>query len=323
VRILSVGILSGALSLAGPDSAAPASRVTPQAAPALSIGSPNEGRLDGGARLSETPYMRVVPYYAESNARWGLPSLVGLIERAARRVSRKFPDAVLSVGDLSRRGGGGLDRHHSHESGRDADIGFYIRNAKRPILPLRFVAFSAAGSAPAMPGAIFDDARNWALIEALVDDPFARVSYIFVAAHIRTRLLRYAEQMGVSSALRQRVAEVMMQPRRAVHDDHFHIRVACPREQHRTCVEEAILPASHKRPPVARSRQRSGTDDRRRPLPALPLPSKGSGAIATFGGRAETVGIGDAIETTASLDKPRGEPPRPLANAAEADNVEP
>jgi penicillin-insensitive murein endopeptidase len=323
VRILSVGILSGALCLAAADSAAPAPRLTPPAAPALSIGSPNGGRLDGGARLSETPYMRVVPYYAESNARWGLPSLVGLIDRAARRVTRKFPDAVLSVGDLSRRGGGELDRHRSHESGRDADIGFYISNGKRPILPLRFVAFSATGSAPAMPGAIFDDARNWGLIEALVDDSFARVSHIFVAAHIRARLLRYAEQMGVSSALRQRVAEVMMQPRRAVHDDHFHIRVACPREQHRTCVEEAILPASHMRPPVARSRQRSGTDDRRRPFPALPLPPKGSGAIATFGGRAEALGIGDTTETTTSLNGPRAELSHPLANAPEADNVEP
>jgi penicillin-insensitive murein DD-endopeptidase len=321
VRVLSVGILSAALVFAAPDSAAPAPRVTPPAAPALSIGSPNEGRLDGGARLSETPYMRVVPYYAESNARWGLPSLVGLIDRAARRVARKFPDAVLSVGDLSRKGGGGLDRHHSHESGRDADIGFYIRNARRPLLPLRFVAFSAAGSAPAMPGALFDDARNWALIEALVDDPVARVSYVFVAAHIRARLLRYAEQTGVSRSLRERAAEVMMQPRRAVHDDHFHIRVACPREQHGTCVEEAILSTPHMRPPVARSRQRSGTDDRRRPLPVLPLPSKGSGAIATFGGRAEALGFGDTIETTASVDKPQAEVPRPLANAGEAGNV--
>jgi penicillin-insensitive murein endopeptidase len=69
----------------------------------LSIGSPNQGRLDGGKRLGAAPYLRVVPYYAPSTARYGLPALTGLVERAARHVARKFPDAVLNVGDMSRR----------------------------------------------------------------------------------------------------------------------------------------------------------------------------------------------------------------------------
>jgi penicillin-insensitive murein endopeptidase len=308
------------MAFAGPDSAAPAPRGAP--APALSIGSPNEGRLDGGARLTETPYLRVVPYYAESNARWGLPSLVGLIDRAARRVAHKYPDAVLSVGDLSRRGGGELDRHHSHESGRDADIGFYIRNAKRPVLPVKFVAFSAAGAAPAMPGAIFDDARNWALVEALIDDPSTRVSYIFVVSHVRARLLRYAEKIGIPSATRERAAEVMMQPRRAAHDDHFHIRIACPREQHGTCVEEAVVYAPHARPPVPRTRHRAGTDDHGKPLPALPVPPKSVGAVARFADPAKELDVADTTDVAVREDQGTVGSPRPLANAAEVDNVE-
>jgi penicillin-insensitive murein DD-endopeptidase len=332
VRILSIGILSALFAFAGPDRAAPAPRGpnTP-AAPALSIGSPNEGRLDGGAHLAETPYLRVVPYYAESNARWGLPSLVGLLDRAAKRVAKKFPDAVLSVGDLSRKAGGELDRHHSHESGRDADVGFYIRNAKRPILPAKFVAFSAAGTAPSMPGALFDEARNWAFIEALIDDPVARVSQIFVVAHIRARLLRYAEQTGVSRELRERAAEVMMQPRRAAHDDHFHVRVACPREQH-TCVEQAVVYSPRVRPPVVRARHRSGTDDRQKLLPALPASPKGGG-VATLDDPSDFP-IADAIEKARTIRRPAeggaelhddrrtSELGRPLANAADADNVD-
>jgi penicillin-insensitive murein endopeptidase len=321
VRLLSVGTLSALLALAAPDSAAPPPRAaTPAPSLALSIGSPNGGRLDGGTRLSEAPYLRVVPYYADSNARWGLPSLVGLIDRAARRVARKFPDAVLSVGDLSRKEGGGLDRHRSHESGRDADVGFYVRNAKKPILPARFVAFSTSGNAPSMPGAIFDEARNWAFIESLIDDPAARVSYVFVAAHIRARLLRYAEHTGVARDLRERAAEVMMQPRRAAHDDHFHVRVACPREQHGTCVEEAVVYGSRTRPPVARSRQRSGTDDRRKPLPALPTPPKGAGLVAHLAGQANTA-VASQIETTSGSEGQTKDVVRPLANAVEADNV--
>ncbi len=261
--------------------------------------------------MAEAPYLRVVPYYTGSNARWGLPSLDGLLDRAARRVARRFPDAVLSVGDLSRKGGGELDRHHSHESGRDADVAFYFRSGgKRVVLPSRFVAVSANGSPVGLPGAVFDDARNWALVEALVDDSTTRVSQIFVASHIRARLLRYAEQTGVSRMLRERAAEVMMQPRRAAHDDHFHVRIACPRNQHGTCVEDAIVRAPRGRPPVARGRQRSGLE-RRAKAPPEPLPNQAEGAVA-----AESEPL-DAVETLGSVDRPR-----PLANAAGVDNVE-
>ena len=237
---------------------------------ALSIGSPNEGRLDGGKRLAAAPYLRVVPYYAESSARWGLPALVGLLDRAARRVAKRYPDAVLSVGDLSRREGGVLERHHSHKTGRDADLGFYLRNsANKALLAPRFVTFSPRGQAIDMPGAVFDDARNWALVEALLEDREARVSHIFVALHIRARLLRYAEQHGVPKDVRQRAAEVMMQPSQAAHDDHFHVRIGCPPDQGTKCVEHAVLRSPRPTSGMVQIRMRSG---RERILPVLPPP---------------------------------------------------
>src|SRR5439155_25796279 len=130
----------------------------------------------------------------------------------------------------SRAGGGELDRHASHESGRDADVGFYVKNqAGRAIYAEHFVAFKGDGTAPSWPGAHFDDARNWAFVAALVGDGHARVSHIFVATPIRARLLTYAEKIGAPSSLRQRAAEVMAQPRGALpHDDHFHVRIMCP-----------------------------------------------------------------------------------------------
>jgi penicillin-insensitive murein endopeptidase len=310
VRAWSIGIIAGLLAITGRDSAAPAPRAAP-APPALSIGSPNEGRLDGGARLSEASYLRVVPFYAESNARWGLPSLVNLLDRAARRVARQFPDAVLSVGDLSRKRGGELDRHHSHESGRDADVGFYLRNAaKKPILPSQFVAFSPAGSAKGLPGAFFDDARNWSFIAALIDDPVTKVSRVFVAAHIRARLLRYAEQMGVDPQVRGHAAEVMMQPRRAPHDDHFHVRIACPKSQHGTCVEEAIAVLPRTRPPVAHARRRVGTDHAGRVLPALGGNSGRNAAPDPEFTQTHTDAVGTEEEAL------------PLANASGVDTLE-
>src|SRR5262249_14013797 len=84
-----------------------------------SIGSPTEGHLVGGPRLDEAPYLRIVPAYAGGDVRWALEALVSLLDYAARAVRRENADAVMSVGHLSRAGGGELDRHASHESGRD------------------------------------------------------------------------------------------------------------------------------------------------------------------------------------------------------------
>jgi penicillin-insensitive murein endopeptidase len=298
--------------------AAPAARPgKPTATASFSIGSPNQGRLDGGKRLAAAPYLRVVPYYAESTARWGLPSLVGLIDRAARRVARRFPDAVLSVGDLSRREGGELERHHSHKSGRDVDLGFYLRSAAdKPLLPDRFVTFSARGEATDHSGAVFDDARNWALVEALIDDNETRVSHIFVARHIRARLLRHAERRGVSMELRQRAAELMMQPSQAAHDDHFHVRIACPPDQGR-CVEYAVLRSPRTAPGLVRVRMRSGTE---RTLPVLPPADPHPPSPATV---EERVPAGDptADETTPLGSDHVGR--RPLSKRGGADNLDP
>jgi penicillin-insensitive murein endopeptidase len=203
-----------------------------------SVGSPTAGHLVGGMHLDETSYIRIEPADAEGDVRWGLEPLVTMLDRAARDVRRQFPGAVTSVGHLSRQGGGDIDRHRSHESGRDADVGFFARSAEgRQLLAAHFVAFRADGTAPTWPGAYFDDAKNWALLAALLRDPDAQVTHVFVAAPLRARLLAYAERLGAPASLRVHAAEVMQQPHGALpHDDHFHVRIACP-TQMAGCVE--------------------------------------------------------------------------------------
>jgi penicillin-insensitive murein endopeptidase len=170
-----------------------------------------------------------------------------MVDRAARQVRRQFPEAITSVGHLSREGGGEIDRHHSHESGRDADVGFFVRTSRgRQLLASHFVQFRGDGTAPSWPGAIFDDARNWALVAAMVTDPEAHVTHLFVAAPLRARLLAFAERIGAPASVRLRAAELLQQPRGALpHDDHFHVRIGCPPHMS-GCVENpaARRPAS-------------------------------------------------------------------------------
>jgi penicillin-insensitive murein endopeptidase len=205
--------------------------------------------------LDESPWLRVTPCYANEDVRWGIQELVSLVDHGARAVHHLFPDSVLSVGHLSRRGGGDLDRHASHESGRDADVGFYVTNQQgKPIYAEHFVKFLGDGTAPSWPGARFDDARNWAFISAIVSDPRAKVSHVFVAAPLRARLLDYAQRMGAPYATRVRASEVMAQPRGSLpHDDHFHVRISCPAFMS-GCVEQPTRNLARAKAPAGRAR---------------------------------------------------------------------
>jgi penicillin-insensitive murein DD-endopeptidase len=76
----------------------------------------------------------------------------------------------------------------------------------------------------------FDDARNWALVEALLSDRAARVQWIFVSNQLEARLLAWAERHDRPRWVIEYARQVMKQPSiYAPHDDHFHVRLYCSR----------------------------------------------------------------------------------------------
>lgn len=231
--------------------AAPAGTKGPKK-PSKSIGAPNRGKLEGGVHLEMGPHLRVVGAYVAGDARWGVRELVDAIDHAAREVRKRYPDSVLGVGHLSHQFGGEIERHHSHESGRDADLAFYLVDvAGRPAPRDRFLTILPNGIAAADSHLRFDEGRNWALVSALVSDPKARVTHIFAVNHLRTRLLAYGARVGAPAAVRTRVAELMMQPHHALpHDDHFHVRVGCPANS-ADCIEWPISAGGKTKGPAA------------------------------------------------------------------------
>jgi penicillin-insensitive murein endopeptidase len=279
-----------------------------------SIGSPTAGHLLGGMHLAETEYVRVVPADAAGDVRWGLQPLVTMIDRAARAVRRHFPGTVTSVGHLSRQGGGDVQQHRSHESGRDADLGFFVRSsAGRQLLAPHFVAFHGDGTAPSWPGAYFDDAKNWALVAALVGDPDARVTHLFVAAPLRARLLGYAERVGAPASTRVRAAEIMQQPHGTLpHDDHFHVRIACPPGM-TGCVENPAPRARAAGLAPASARPRGTEPVHPRVTPA-PHRTKAPPPVAA-------PAAPDAPNGTVH-GPPDGDPPAPASLAAPMDDVD-
>ncbi len=203
-----------------------------------SIGAPNKGKLAGALKLRSSRSLKV----RERAQAWGLPDLVKLLQRAAGKVAKHHPRSVMLVGDLSQKSGGSLVGHNSHQSGRDADVAFYIANSKgQPAAMRRFVAFDGAGKSSQVSWAQFDDARNWALVEALITDATTPVRYIFVSNPLRARVLAFAAKNKVAKDVYTRAVSVLLAPRDAdVHDDHFHVRIACPESMKGTCLEESM-----------------------------------------------------------------------------------
>src|SRR5689334_18873626 len=101
------------------------SDLAPTPARSQSVGLPWQGRLPDGVLMEESPTVRYVNERPPAEHFYGTAELVGLLEIGAQHVAQTLPGgARLTVGDLSKHGGGDILSHRSHENGRDVDLGF-------------------------------------------------------------------------------------------------------------------------------------------------------------------------------------------------------
>jgi len=195
-----------------------------------SVGLPWQGRLARGVKLEPSANIRYLPEVAATGHFYGTWDLVQLLQRAAHRVSMRKPHARLSVGEMSREGGGDLPGHASHESGRDVDLGFYMLDGQgRPYDAFAFANFDGMGRGLSPnQGLSFDTARNWELVARLLTDGDARVQFLFVAPAIKQLLLAHGRAAHAPEKILQRAARVMVRPNeKHPHGNHFHLRVYC------------------------------------------------------------------------------------------------
>jgi penicillin-insensitive murein endopeptidase len=204
----------------------------------LSVGHPNAGYQLRAKKLKKGPGLEIL---AKSHDRvYGHPSLVLMLQRSAKQMARSYPGSVLVVGDLSLPEGGPLVGHASHQSGRDADVLFYVRDAKgRLAKDTRFTKFGADGKATDGSGLVFDDERNWQLVQAWARDHRAGLAYVFVSRPLRARLLAWGSKHATKDDVTA-VQALFVQPDDSEpHDDHFHVRIRCPKDQDDVCKEQS------------------------------------------------------------------------------------
>jgi penicillin-insensitive murein endopeptidase len=196
-----------------------------------SIGTASSGVLADGAELPRN--MVGLAWLRNNDRHWGLPRFADAIARAARKVANERPGAPLYAGDLSTRNGGGpLSPHFSHRSGVDADLLFYVSTlGGASVDSPGFVHFGPDGLARDERGQRWlrlDVEREWLLVKALLEDPQARIQWIFVSDVVQAMLLEWAVARGDSIETIRRAQEVMLEPHPGgVHDDHLHVRTSC------------------------------------------------------------------------------------------------
>ena len=182
----------------------------------ISVGFADQGRLINAARMPQDE-----SFFCQRPAlTFGTQETVEALTLAFRAVHKQFPDsAPARLSHIGLADGGYLRPHRSHQSGRDADIGFFYKT-------------DAVPGGRARREKLIDPVRNWALLRALVTQTDVQV--ILVDRGIQHVLRAYALSAGEDpdfvSGLFGGGSHALIQHARH-HKDHFHVRFYAPRSQ--------------------------------------------------------------------------------------------
>ena len=195
---------------------------TPTVRPARAIGGYSAGCIDGAVALPKTgDGFRVAK--PERNRVFGHPLLVGMIRDLGKRLLELHLPA-LWVGDLGQaRGGPAPSGHASHQTGLDVDLGF--------LPPVDGQAQSMVDRARMQPSPQFGE-RVVRMLALAAADP--RVERIFVNPVLKRAVCERVTAATERSWLRK------LRPWWG-HDDHFHVRLACPADSP-DCTPQPPLP---------------------------------------------------------------------------------
>jgi murein endopeptidase len=188
-----------------------------------SIGAPWDGELRSGVKLAKGKGYHI----RRPERAYGTTHAVDHVQKAIKAVRKRFPKVhTLAIGDLSDKDGGWLSMHHSHQSGRDIDLGLYFKTQPKGY-PDSFVSYKSAK---------LDMAATWALLHAFArtaDSP-GGVQAIFLDFDLQGKLYEWAKDRSVPKDYLDKVFQYPTRGGRGLvrhepgHEDHFHIRFKCP-----------------------------------------------------------------------------------------------
>jgi penicillin-insensitive murein endopeptidase len=203
----------------------------PAPGPTRVIGDTSAGCISGARTLPPEGEGYVV-MHLERDRYYGHPSLISAIKALGQRAAAGL--GIMHVGDLGMARGGPMPfGHRSHQTGLDADVWFDLS----PGLHLGANRDRSNVSAYSLLSKVGDgvDYRLWSdshaqMLKAAAMQP--AVDRIFVNARIKQELCRS------SRGDREWLRKIRPWYR---HEDHFHIRLACPPDSP-SCVRQEPVP---------------------------------------------------------------------------------
>lgn len=195
---------------------------------AYSVGLPADGRLVNGEHLGKGFGYRL----RFPNGAYGMPKVNQMLRKCSAHVAKRFRGtAKILVGDISKPAGGAFPPHSSHQSGRDADLGYYLSGNKQNKTLHRVGAYQ------------LDYAKNWAMLRCLLRTN--QVVRVYMDTHIQKGYVAFMRKYKLASdaTLVRLFGAVSDTPRLSLirhspgHDTHLHIRFACETHDKR-CAEE-------------------------------------------------------------------------------------
>ncbi len=180
----------------------------------ISVGLTNAGRLINGVPFPKGPHWMVV----DDAETWATQETVDFLTAAITEVNTRIPGTPpLRINDISKKDGGWIRPHRSHQNGRDVDLGFYYPGGQ----PVRIKKRETC----------IDVARNWALVRALVTTGDVQVILLDrrVQAVLRAYALQIGEDEGWVASLFEGPDAILTHARG--HRDHFHVRYYNARAQ--------------------------------------------------------------------------------------------
>lgn len=196
-----------------------------------SVADVTHGWLINAKRIPQPhPHLQTLSVQYERGLNYTSDQMLALITSAAAHVDQKYPGSVVHLGNFSAQGGGDIPYSVSHNSGRDGDLGFFVVNENgEPVAPPDLLPLDEDGRYEGDEGTyVFDPARNWALVEGLIESDAAQLQYIFISEPLKRMILAEAREQGASRSTLAKAKVLLHQPGGALpHNDHFHIRIYC------------------------------------------------------------------------------------------------
>jgi penicillin-insensitive murein DD-endopeptidase len=202
--------------------------------PSRSIGIYWKGKLKNGINAHEIfrSHFPLIASVSPSGHQFANRKLVDALLDVSQWLQEQWSGKYsLIVGDISRKFGGRLARHETHQNGLDADISYLSSDPQSEghrsrLYHNRFPeTFVLKGKV--LPS--FDVVKNYELFRYIVMTQ--DVSQIFLSCKIKRALMTYEPPGELPEEREALFTKLVTYP---YHDDHFHLRLTCP-EDDRKC----------------------------------------------------------------------------------------